>query len=321
MQISFVIVTRDRTEYLLNCLRSIQRVSLIPSEVIIVDNAELDTTESEIRKCVVDFTNLEIHYFRVLPDERILSAGRNFGAKQASGEIVAFIDDDVELHEGWIQACLEGFSNKNVVAVGGRIIEPDDKDKDPFENLPIGKLLPNGKTTANFYLDPKKIIEIDHIRGCNWALKRDVFLELGGFSGALRHVFEETELCFRIAAAGKVILFNPKMAVDHHCGPRVHLLRKRDPALAALQQRETIAAYTELLLSGFGIFSSYTLRFLVCSDTGAMGIFRTPNFDTLKEVINLWRGKFLGVIRFYSVSKSSLRNVEILRSFSNRAEA
>ena len=326
MKISFVIVTCNRAPYIQRCLESIARYSSGPAtesserpevetEVTIVDNSPNSDTRTVVLEFLKNSQTPSIQYLMVKPHESVLSLGRNLGAELSTGDVVAFIDDDTELHPEWISACVRSFSDMSVGAVGGRIIEPGDAEKESSADLPIGRLLANGKMTANFYLNPKKTILIDHIRGCNWAIRRALFRSLGGFSSRMHHVFEETELCFRLKKNNIKLVFDPQMSLDHNCGPRVHHLRKRDPKLATLQQRENVSAHVRLLAICFGLLSSYTLRYVFTADTGILGFLRSPTRKELSETLNVWRGKFLGISRYIFEREAPQGHLEILEEF------
>ncbi len=214
--ISAVIITRHRPEPLKKALASLALLSGVPLEVLVVDNSDDDATERMVRE---EFPSVK--YLHFLHTKRVISRARNFGWKNAAAEIIAFLDDDVTVDPTWAQACLDGFSDKTVGAVGGRILDYEVEGRDFHRDAPIGKVLPNGRMTDNYECDPGKAVEIDHLRGCNMAVRRDCLEKVRGFDETWDvYAFEEFDVCLRVRKAGYKILFAPKMSLYHHLAPR-----------------------------------------------------------------------------------------------------
>src|SRR6266478_9248101 len=117
--ISIIIPTFNRAAQLGRTLTSIAREvgAANPVEVIVVDNGSTDTTEATYKMATGDFPKHEWRYFYE-PMPGLLS-GRHRGAKEARGEILAFIDDDVVLSASWLDGLVHAFSNPEVELVGG----------------------------------------------------------------------------------------------------------------------------------------------------------------------------------------------------------
>jgi len=293
-KLAFVIVTRNRSDFIGQCLQSIDQTVKQKTRVIIVDNSDSPKkTEDAIRSLC--FNHLQINYFFVENTETILADGRNFGVSLLSEELVAFVDDDVTLSPEWFDICQEVFLDTNVSACGGRIVEPDTKTRDPKQDLPIGKILASGKQIANFYLDPGKIVEIDHMRGCNWVLRREAFLAVDGFSRLFRHVYEEADLSLRLKKAGYRIFFEPRMVLDHHCGPRSHPLRQNSPELYFKQLFSAQKFYTFTLIRGYGLFHPITLRYLFMTETGLVALVKNRTWEDFKECLTRILGKLSAI--------------------------
>src|SRR5215831_4126383 len=116
---SIIVPTRNRANMLLTALESIEKVA-DPSEsidVIIVDNGSSDQTKAVCERMGPRFRRNELRYF--YDDMPGLLTGRHRGAREAKGEILAYLDDDVVLAPTWSEALNEAFSNPNVVLAGG----------------------------------------------------------------------------------------------------------------------------------------------------------------------------------------------------------
>lgn len=300
--LGFGIVTRNRAAYLRDCLVSIdasaRAASLAePLPVAVLDNSDGDDTRRVVEELAPALGALALHHARTAPSRTVLSAGRNACAAALATELVAFVDDDTVLAAGWVEACLAAFRDPTVAAVTGRIVEPGTERLDPDADLPIGRILPDGRMTANFYLRRAAAVAVEHVRGCNWACRRRIFDSLGGFANAFEHVFEEADLSLRLSRAGHRILFVPGVEVDHRCGPRAHPLRQDDPRLYFERARSEMAFYTLLLARAFGPASATFWRFLLTRETGLQGLARAPSRAALREVLNNAVGKGLGIAR------------------------
>ena len=105
--VSVVVGTRDRSGNLERCLRSLQVVAHDALEVVVVDNAPSD--DSTVR--LVETMARDDPRLRYLREERRgLSHAADRGAREARGEIVAFIDDDVRVDPLWVAGLLRGFA-------------------------------------------------------------------------------------------------------------------------------------------------------------------------------------------------------------------
>src|SRR6476661_6623363 len=117
---SVIIPTRNRSSELASCLASLAQQSLAADifEVIVVDNASEDATKDVVTQALRAFPKHNIRYiFEEVPG---LLSGRHRGAMAASGEILVFIDDDIQASQGWLTAIVNSYVDEEVHLVGGR---------------------------------------------------------------------------------------------------------------------------------------------------------------------------------------------------------
>ena len=88
--VSVVISTRDRPDDLARCLASFSEQTLVPGQIVVVDNASRDGRTKEVALAA------GVSYVR--EDRPGLDFARNAGARMSSGEFVVYTDDDVRLH-------------------------------------------------------------------------------------------------------------------------------------------------------------------------------------------------------------------------------
>lgn len=117
MMISVVIPAFNAAHTIIKCLKALEKQTLLPYEVIIVDDGSRDGLEEIIIKIRPTFKIKKLFFLR--QNHQGVSAARNLGAKKASGQILAFIDSDCIPGEDWLRNLVAPFSDAGVGAVGG----------------------------------------------------------------------------------------------------------------------------------------------------------------------------------------------------------
>ncbi|MDO9713577.1 glycosyltransferase family 2 protein [Paracraurococcus lichenis] len=113
-RVSVVICTRDRSDALARCLASLQQQSRRPDQVLVVDNASRDgRTEAAARAAGVEY---------VREDRPGLDIARNTGVLHATGDIVAYTDDDIVLHPRWLERMTAAFDALDIMSVTGLVL-------------------------------------------------------------------------------------------------------------------------------------------------------------------------------------------------------
>lgn len=117
LSISVVIITLNRAEWLKDALTSLTRQSRQPDEVVVVDNGSKDRT----REVVLGFSDrLNIKY--VYETVRGIPRARNAGIRNATGDIIASIDDDCVADDDWLKNIEIPFiKDPHIGVVGGEV--------------------------------------------------------------------------------------------------------------------------------------------------------------------------------------------------------
>ena len=196
--ISVVVCSFNGSRTIRDCLEGLTRLQYPNYEVIVVDDGSTDQTTSIARG----------YPFRVISTEnRGLSAARNTGLEAASGEIVAYIDDDASPDPDWLTYLAATFQEGNFAGVGGPNI--------PFPNDgPIAWCIANapGGPTHVLLSDT----EAEHIPGCNMAFRKSILQAIGGFDSQFRVAGDDVDACWRIQRHGGKLGFSPAAMVWHH---------------------------------------------------------------------------------------------------------
>jgi len=201
--VSVIIPVRNRPEDIKTCLDSLLKLDYPrqKTEIIVVDDASIDeTAQAAGRRPVRLIQNRE---------RRGASACRNLGAAQAEGEILCFLDSDCLARVDWLDQIVSVFGDPLVGAAGGRVDSQDDKTGlDRYEQVKSSLLM---GTTAK---DSRNDDRFFYVPSCNLAVRRELFLRLGGFKEELE-VGEDVDLCWRLLDQGSVIEYRPQARVAH----------------------------------------------------------------------------------------------------------
>ena len=197
-RVSVVVCTYNGARVIRDCMEGLMRLEYPNFEVIVVSDGSTDQTA----QIVSDYP------FRLISTEnRGLSAARNTGMLAATGEIVAYTDDDARPDSHWLQYLAHSFKKYGFAGVGGPNIAPagDGSIADCVANAPGGPV---------HVLLSDRVAE--HIPGCNMAFRHDVLQEVGGCDPLFRVAGDDVDLCWRVQHAGGTIGFHPAALVWHH---------------------------------------------------------------------------------------------------------
>lgn len=145
------------------------------------------------------------------------SAQRNLAARSAKGEIIYFLDDDSVVLPGNLTKALAHFASPQVKMVGGPNICPPDAPKllQAFA-LTMGSKLAFGPSAARYRpIGKTRPSGEKELILCNLFVRKDLFLELGGFDEKL-YPNEENALMDEIQAQGGQLIYDPEIIVYRH---------------------------------------------------------------------------------------------------------
>lgn len=220
---SIIIPTLNQSAKLRFCLAHLANLDFDPDafEVLVIDNGSTDDTKGVTESHAGMIKNLRYHYCA----EPGLMAARHMGCDEAMGNILCYLDDDSLVTKGWLQGMAESFSRDDVVIAGGpcipkyESIPPDWVDYFWYETE-------YGKTNTFLSLvdfgNEFKMITPGYIFGCNFSIRKSVFLENGGTQpdyyppGMYQYIGSgESGLSFKLQRKGFLAAYNPKARIDH----------------------------------------------------------------------------------------------------------
>ena len=212
MTLTVIIPTYNRADCVAENLARLHAESEPPEQIIVVDASKDYDTERVVAKFA------KATYLRNDGGRGNLPHSRNVGLRRATGEIIAFLDDDAFVHPGWSANLRASYTDPAVAGVAGRAL--NDQPGEERQGVDqIGRFLPDGRTTGNFAANPGRVISVDHMIGCNMSFQASVLAELGGFRDDMRpgpfSLCEDTEICTRARRLGHRFVFNPDVCADH----------------------------------------------------------------------------------------------------------
>jgi N-acetylglucosaminyl-diphospho-decaprenol L-rhamnosyltransferase len=218
--VSVVVATRNRRETLLTTLAGLSRLPEQPP-LVVVDNDSDDGTVAMVREHSPETTVIE------LPTNRGAVA-RNIGVLAAKTPFVAFADDDSVWTAGSLARAsflLDAYPRLALIAA--RILVGEAKREDPTCEAMARSPLRRGAHDAG--------IPVFGFLACGSVVRRNAFLDVGGFSERLWFAGEESLLAIDLVSAGWHVNYCPEVIARHSPSP------KRDGgARAVLQARNRL---------------------------------------------------------------------------------
>jgi GT2 family glycosyltransferase/SAM-dependent methyltransferase len=239
-QVSAAICTRARPDDLARCLASIAAGAPGPGEVLVIDNAPSPATRAVAERAGA----------RWIAEPRPgLSAARNRALREAAGAVLAFVDDDVEVHPGWLGPLVAPFADPAVAATTGLVLPAELETSAQlrfervlggfargFERLRYGPgfVRPaDGSAPAVWKIGA----------GANMAVRTSALRAVGLYDERLgagaAGCSEDSELWYRLLAAGSDCRYEPASVAFHH--------HRRDEAALAHQAHEYLRGHVAAL--------------------------------------------------------------------------
>jgi GT2 family glycosyltransferase len=197
-RISVVVCTYNGARTIRDCLEALERLRYPDYEVIVVDDGSTDATAAIARR----------YDCRLIQTEnRGLGSARNTGLETATGEIVAYTDDDAYPDPDWLTYLGSTFLTTRHAGVGGPNLAPpgDGVIADCVARAPGGPI--------HVLLSDR---EAEHIPGCNMAFRAAALRAIGGFDPQFRIAGDDVDVCWRLQASGGSLGFSHAAVVWHH---------------------------------------------------------------------------------------------------------
>ncbi|MCA1553355.1 MAG: glycosyltransferase family 2 protein, partial [Chloroflexi bacterium] len=218
--VSIIVPSNGANALLRRCVTSILERTRYPNfEIVVVNNgarrarefANFARWQEDARVCVVD-------------DERAFnySAVNNFGARNAHGDVLVFLNNDTEvLSPDWLDEILMWLEREEVGVLGAKLLLPNGSIQHAGVVLGLDGFAGHvfagdceGRGTifgfAEWYRDYLAVT------GACLATRRALFEQVGGFDESFLLCGSDVELCLRVREAGYRVVYNPFVRLKHH---------------------------------------------------------------------------------------------------------
>lgn len=247
MKITAIVPTYCRPRDLKRCLDALKKQTRPVDELLVV----VRDTDAETRTFLTTFNpdSLPLQFVKVIVPGVV--AAMNAGLDAASGDIIAFTDDDAAPHMDWLERIEAYFlSDIRIGGVGGRdFVYYGTKESWLIEgeHQVVGQLQWYGLLIGNHHLGVGGSREVDVLKGANMsyrraAIKNRRFDPRMRGSGAQVHF--EIEFCLALKQEGWKLIYDPAIAVNHYNGERFDEDGRdtfSDIALINVSHNETLA--------------------------------------------------------------------------------
>lgn len=203
-RVTVVMATMDRRDQVLTTMGHLHRLPERPP-VVLVDNGSTDGTADAVERHYPDVTVLR-------PGRNLGATGRTLGVEAARTDLVAFADDDSWWAPGSLQRATEHFDRfPRLGLIAARILVGPEQSPDPVCEVMAASPLPRcddlpGPSVLGFI-------------ACGALVRREAYLQVGGFSPVVFFLGEETVLSQDLAAAGWGLAYVDDVVAHHHPTP------------------------------------------------------------------------------------------------------
>lgn len=219
--VSILIPNKDSGTILQKCVCSIlDRTNYYNYEIIIIENNSISDETFEIydklkqkdsRISVVVWSEGSFNY----------SAINNYGAKYASGNYLLFLNNDTEMIKpDWLETMLGICQQPNVGIVGAKLLYPDMLIQHAgvyVQGDGAGHLALNLSRHERGYFNTVKMTrELSAVTAACMMIDKQVFEEVGGFDPEYAVAFNDIDLCMKVRAIGKLVIYSPLVELLHY---------------------------------------------------------------------------------------------------------
>lgn len=219
-RVSILIPNRDQAEDLSLCIQSIIAKSTYKNyEIIIIENGSREDETFRLYERLKSTGMVQIAEW----DEAFnFSSVNNYGVNYASGDILLFLNNDVEvIHSDWLENMLQHATRSEVGAVGAKLYYPNDRVQHAGIVIGMGGIAGHPHKyfhrRSQGYMKRLSIIQnVSAVTGACLMVRKEVFKEVDGFDEGFQLAFNDVDLCLKIRDKGYQVIFTPYAELYHH---------------------------------------------------------------------------------------------------------
>jgi GT2 family glycosyltransferase len=217
--VAIVIPTRDRVALVRQCVESIRRLTTYPNyRVVVVDN------QSREPKTRAWFEAVRAEGVQVLPYDLPFnfSALNNHAVRQLNDDIVVLLNNDIEvITPTWLEELVSHAARTEIGCVGAMLYYPNDTIQHGGVIVGTGGVaghayLHHARGTHGYFNRAKLVQSLSAVTGACLAVRRSVYLEVGGLDETLTVAFNDIDFCLRVRECGYRNIWTPFAELYHH---------------------------------------------------------------------------------------------------------
>ena len=260
-RVSLIVPTRDGREHLRRCIESLcSHTRERGFEILVVDNqSSCPETLAYLERIGADTNLANRPPIRVLRYDHPFnfSAINNMAAREANGEILGFLNDDVEAtHPDWIEEIVGQMSRPGIGCLGAKLLYPDGNVQHAGIVLGMGGIAGHPHRHAEgrspgYFGRLQMVHNVSAVTGAALFIRRGLYEELGGMDEeGLVVAFNDVDLCLKTLAAGYRNLWTPFAEFVHHESiTRGHDRSEENAARLAREEAVMVARWGDRLQS------------------------------------------------------------------------
>lgn len=214
LTVSVVIVTYRRAEKLKVSMAAVLAQTRPPKELIIIN----DAGDSETNAAVEEITTVVPEAVRLvhltIPDHSI-ALGENYGMLAATGDVIAFTDDDAEAWPDWLERIMIEYQRPEVGGVCGRDIIYQDGQRMTGTTRRVGQISWRGSKKGFYHLEGAPRQKVSVMKGVNMSIRRSLAVLLDEHLLGPNEACWEDDLSLSVKQQGYELWFDPGIVVNH----------------------------------------------------------------------------------------------------------
>jgi O-antigen biosynthesis protein len=216
--VSILIPNKDHADVLKRCLDSLAKSSYANYEVVIIENGSTQPETQRYYESLKASPNI-----RIVPWTKPFNyaAVNNFAAHQARGELVLFLNNDIEaINPDWLEELVKLAIQPGVGAVGAKLYYADDTIQHAGIVVGMGGVAGHGhlnypREAAGHMQRLQYTQNVAAVTGACLLMKKAVFNEIGGFDEGFVLAFNDVDLCLQVLKHGYRVVWTPGAELYH----------------------------------------------------------------------------------------------------------
>ena len=218
---SILIPTKDRIDLLKTCIDSILKITRYKNfEILILDNESNEENSHKYFEQVCEIKNINVIGVKGAFNYSHIN---NYGVKQANGNILAFINNDIEItHPEWLHEMVSHSIRKEIGCVGAKLLYPNRTIQHAGVFIGIGGVaghsFKNYPSTHSGYKHRLQLVQnYSAVTAACLVVEKEIFEQVGGFDEEnLKVAFNDVDFCLKVLKEGYRNVWTPYAIMIHH---------------------------------------------------------------------------------------------------------